>query len=138
MANVLQWDQTTNSFSVSGGTSVTPVVGEGIDNNFSVMQSFQDGIAVTGSSTLAGASSGSVISTQTQKGVSKEVVLLFNGYVNDTTTGQSVDYPVPFTQQVAVTYNDTGLTLSSSLSTLTITSPDNTTAYSGVVVVKGG
>lgn len=48
MANVLQWDQTTNSFSVSGGTSVTPVVGEGIDNNFSVAQTFGAGILQTG------------------------------------------------------------------------------------------
>ena len=40
MANVLQWNSSTNSFSVSGASSVTPVVGEGIDNNFSVPQTF--------------------------------------------------------------------------------------------------
>lgn len=49
MANVLQWNPTTNSFSVSGATSVTPVVGEGIDNNFSVAQTFGAGILQTGS-----------------------------------------------------------------------------------------
>ena len=49
MANVLQWNQSTNSFSVSGATSVTPVVGEGIDNNFSVAQTFGAGILQTGS-----------------------------------------------------------------------------------------
>ncbi len=48
MANVLQWNQSTNSFSVSGATSVTPVVGEGIDNNFSVAQTFGAGILQTG------------------------------------------------------------------------------------------
>jgi hypothetical protein len=48
MANVLQWNQNTNSFSVSGATSVTPVVGEGIDNNFSVAQTFGAGILQTG------------------------------------------------------------------------------------------
>ena len=48
MANVLQWNQSTNSFSVSGATSVTPVVGEGIDNNFSVAQTFGAGILQAG------------------------------------------------------------------------------------------
>ena len=48
MANVLKWNQSTNSFSVSGATSVTPVVGEGIDNNFSVAQTFGAGILQTG------------------------------------------------------------------------------------------
>jgi hypothetical protein len=49
MANVLQWNQSTNSFSVSGSAGVTPVVGEGIDNNFSVAQTFGAGILQTGS-----------------------------------------------------------------------------------------
>ena len=138
MANVLQWNQSTNSFSVSGATSVTPVVGEGIDNNFSVMQSFQDGIAVTGSSTLAGTSSGSVISSQEQRGVTKEITFLVNGYVNDTSTDQSITFPVAFTQQVAVTFNNTGLTVTVSLTGFTITAPGSTTAYNGVIVVKGG
>ena len=48
MANVLQWNQSTNSFSVSGSAGVTPVVGEGIDNNFSVAQTFGAGILQTG------------------------------------------------------------------------------------------
>ena len=165
MANVLQWNSSTNSFSVSGASSVTPVVGEGIDNNFSVGQSFQNGIAVSGSTslqavsgttgnftgavavdglnntnsaTLAGASSGSVVSSQTQQGVAKKVVFLVNGYVNDTTTDQSVTYPAAFTQQAAVGINSTGLTVSASLTALTITAPDSTTAYNGVITVEGG
>ena len=138
MANVLQWNQTTNSFSVSGSSTVTPVVGEGIDNNFSVTQSFQDGIAVTGSSTLDGTSSGSIVSSQEQRGITKEITFLVNGYVNDTTTNQSITFPVAFTQQVAVTFNNTGLTITASLTGLTITAPDSTTAYNGVIVVKGG
>ena len=48
MANVLQWNSSTNSFSVSGASSVTQVVGEGIDNNFSVPQTFGAGILQTG------------------------------------------------------------------------------------------
>ena len=138
MANVLQWNQTTNSFAVSGSFSVTPVVGEGIDNNFSVTQSFQGGISVTQESTLTGTSSGSVVSSQTQRGVTKEIVFLVNGYVNDTTANQSITFPVAFTQQVSVISNDTGLTVSATLTEITITAPDNTTAYNGVIVVKGG
>ena len=49
MANVLQWNQSTNSFSVSGSTAITPVVGEGIDNNFSVPQTFGSAINQTAS-----------------------------------------------------------------------------------------
>ena len=49
MANVLQWNSSTNSFSVSGASSVTQVVGEGVDNNFSVPQTFQAAIQQTGS-----------------------------------------------------------------------------------------
>ena len=138
MANVLQWNQTTNSFSVSGSTAITPVVGEGIDNNFSVTQSFQGGISVTQESTLTGTSSGSVVSSQTQRGVTKEIVFLVNGYVNDTTANQSITFPVAFTQQVAVTFNNTGLTVTVSLTGFTITAPGSTTAYNGVIVVKGG
>lgn len=272
MANVLQWNQSTNSFSVSGATSVTPVVGEGIDNNFSVPQTLpaatslgqaanlsqvgsyngntgnlatstlpdtiwgqavqaQTGATITlptaqatpgskvvmygegsftvtcsgsqfiycpaigatsttgptpitvsdggwieitarsggefdltggslltfqntapsfthvvsspaysatNSSTLAGTSSGSVVSSQTQEGVAKEITFLVNGYVNDTTTNQSVTFPVAFTQQVAVTSNSSGLTVSATLTALTITAPNATTAYNGVIIVKGG
>ena len=94
--------------------------------------------SATNSSTLAGTSSGSVISSQTQQGVAKEITFLVNGYVNDTTTNQSITFPVAFTQQVAVTSNNTGLTVTASLTGLTITAPDVTTAYSGVIVVKGG
>lgn len=49
MANVLQWNSSTNSFSVSGASSVTQVVGEGIDNNFSVPQTFGAAINQTAS-----------------------------------------------------------------------------------------
>ena len=94
--------------------------------------------SATNSSTLAGTSSGSVVSSQTQEGVAKEITFLVNGYVNDTTTNQSVTFPVAFTQQVAVTSNSSGLTVSATLTTLTITAPNATTAYNGVIIVKGG
>ncbi len=52
MADVLQWISSTNSLSVSGSSGITPVIGQGIDNNFSVTQTFQAGIRASGSTSL--------------------------------------------------------------------------------------
>ena len=192
MSIVLDYVATTNSLTISDNGTITNVAGTGINNNFTVPQSFAAGVAVSGSttlqavsgttgnftgavgvsgftnsgsttlqavsgttgnftgamaasayeatnsSTLAGTSSGTVVSSQIQQGVAKEIVFLVNGYVNDTTTNQVINYPVALTQQVAVGTNTTGLTVSASLTALTITAPNATTAYNGVIVVQGG
>ena len=192
MSIVLDYVATTNSLTISDNGTIINVAGTGIDNSFSVPQSFAAGVAVSGStilqavsgttgnftgavgvsgftnsgsttlqavsgttgnftgamaasayeatnsSTLAGTSSGTVVSSQIQQGVAKEIVFLVNGYVNDTTTNQVINYPVALTQQVAVGTNTTGLTVSASLTALTITAPNATTAYNGVIVVQGG
>lgn len=165
MSIVLDYVATTNSLTISDNGTLTNVAGTGINNNFTVPQSFAAGVAVSGStilqavsgttgnftgamaasayeatnsSTLAGTSSGTVVSSQVQQGVAKEIVFLVNGYVNDTTTNQVINYPVALTQQVAVGTNTTGLTVSASLTALTITAPNATTAYNGVIVVQGG
>ena len=219
MSIVLDYVATTNSLTISDNGTITNVAGTGINNNFTVPQSFAAGVAVSGStilqavsgttgnftgaigasgftnsgstilqavsgttgnftgavgvsgftnsgsttlqavsgttgnftgamaasayeatnsSTLAGTSSGTVVSSQVQQGVAKEIVFLVNGYVNDTTTNQVINYPVALTQQVAVGTNTTGLTVSASLTALTITAPNATTAYNGVIVVQGG
>ena len=219
MSTVLDYVSSTNSLTITDNGTVINVAGTGIDNNFSVPQTFQAGISASGStslqavsgttgtftgavsvsgfsnagntslqavsgttgnftvavgvsgftnsgsttlqavsgttgnftgamaasayeatnsSTLAGTSSGTVVSSQVQQGVAKEIVFLVNGYVNDTTTNQVINYPVALTQQVAVGTNTTGLTVSASLTALTITAPNATTAYNGVIVVQGG
>jgi len=67
----------------------------------------------------------------------KKVLMYANGYENDTTTNQSITYPVAFSTVAAVTFNNTGLTVSTSLTALTITAPDSTTTYTGIIVVEG-
>ena len=67
----------------------------------------------------------------------KKVMFYFNGYENDTTTNQSIDFIYPFATIANVSANTTGLTISATTSGSTITAPDSTTTYSGIVIVEG-
>ena len=96
------------------------------------------GVSVGGNvSTLAGATAGTVVSTMPFQGEYKKFVAYANGYENDTTTAQSITFPVAFTNTPIVTQNTSGLTVSVSTTTLTITAPDATTTYSGYIFVEG-
>jgi len=67
----------------------------------------------------------------------KKLIITFSGYENDTTTNQTINYPLPFSNYAIITGNNTGLTISASTSGITITAPDSTTTYSGLVIVEG-
>ena len=67
----------------------------------------------------------------------KKVMFYFNGYENDTTTNQSIDFIYPFATIANVSANTTGLTISATTSGSTITAPDSTTLYNGIVIVEG-
>ena len=67
----------------------------------------------------------------------KKLILIFNGYENDTTTDQTIDYPIPFSKEPGEPVNNTGLTVTQTTSGITITAPDSTTTYSGIVTVEG-
>ena len=67
----------------------------------------------------------------------KKIMMSFSGYENDTTTDQTVDFPLAFSSYAVIVANNTGLTISASTSGITITAPDSTTTYSGVVIVEG-
>ena len=67
----------------------------------------------------------------------KKTVLYFSGYENDTTTNQSITFSLAFVTMAAITSNTTGLTITATTTGITITAPDNTTTYSGIVVVEG-
>ena len=91
-----------------------------------------------GSGSLSGTTAGTVTYFEPFAGSAyKKVVLYFNGYENDTTTNQTITYPTAFATVAAVTFNNTGLTLSTSTTTLTITAPDSTTTYTGLVIMEG-
>ena len=67
----------------------------------------------------------------------KKIIITFNGYENDTTTDQTVGFPMAFSNSAIITGNNTGLTISASTTGITITAPDSTTTYSGIVIVEG-
>jgi len=67
----------------------------------------------------------------------KKLIITFSGYENDTTTNQAINYPLPFSTSAIITGNNTGLTISTSTTGITITSPNSTTTYSGIVIVEG-
>jgi len=67
----------------------------------------------------------------------KKLMIYLSGYENNTTTNQTINYPLPFSTSAIITGNNTGLTISASTSGITITSPNSTTTYSGIVIVEG-
>jgi len=88
--------------------------------------------------TLSGTTAGSITYYQPFQGSSLGKFIAYaNGYENDTTTAQTITFPNPFTTVANVTFNNTGLSLSTSLTTLTISAPNNTTTYTGMIIVEG-
>ena len=93
----------------------------------------------------AGTTAGTVLQQPIEYGpFYKKIIFYFNGYENDTTTDQTIDFQwttnnltIPFTSVASVVYNNTGLTISASTTGITITAPDSTTTYSGIVIVEG-
>jgi len=67
----------------------------------------------------------------------KKYILIFSGYENDTTTNQTISFPLAFSTSAVISANNTGLTISTTTSGITITSPNSTTTYSGIVIVEG-
>jgi len=67
----------------------------------------------------------------------KKLIFAFSGYENDTTTAQTIDFPLAFATSALISANNTGLTISATTSGITITAPDSTTTYSGIVIVEG-
>ena len=67
----------------------------------------------------------------------KKIIITFDGYENDTTTDQTIDFPMAFASYDGISLNTTGLTISPTTSGIVITAPDSTTTYSGIVIVEG-
>jgi len=91
----------------------------------------------TTSASLAGATAGSVTWAQYLQGAFKAFAAQALGYENNTTNSQTITFPTPFANTPVITTNTTGLSLSVSTTALTINAPNNTTAYSGIIEVKG-
>jgi hypothetical protein len=88
--------------------------------------------------TLAGTTAGSVALTEINMGGVKITILYFSGYENDTTTDQTMSFPLAYTNAPTVVIGGSTLpAVSASASTITITAPDSTTAYSGTCLMIG-
>ena len=89
-------------------------------------------------STTNGTTAGTVLMTAVEyKTEYKKYIITFSGYENDTVTNQTISYPLPFSTSAVITANNTGLTISTTTSGITITAPNSTTTYSGIVIVEG-
>jgi hypothetical protein len=89
------------------------------------------------STTLSGTTAGNILWTMPFQGVYKSFAAYANGYENNSTTNQTITFPVAFANTPVITTNTTGLSLSVSTTALTITAPNNTTTYSGFIKVEG-
>ena len=126
-----------NYFNLSASTStgaVIPFPDIEIGENNWVLPSGITVYSSQASGTTAGTITQMVASSKT---FNKKLIIVFAGYENDTTTNQTVDFALPFTSYAVITGNSTGLTISATTSGITITAPDATTTYSGIVIVEG-
>ena len=86
----------------------------------------------------SGTTAGTVLQKRIENGANyKKYMFTFSGYENDSTTDQTIDFITDFTTVTAITFNNTGLTISTTTSGITITAPDSTTTYSGIVIIEG-
>jgi len=68
----------------------------------------------------------------------KKLIISFNGYENDTTTDQTINYPMPFDLAEALTGNNSGLALSTyNTAFITIAAPDDTSTHIGIMIIEG-
>ncbi|MEM3581635.1 MAG: hypothetical protein QXQ64_10350 [Candidatus Bathyarchaeia archaeon] len=89
-------------------------------------------------STTSGTTAGTVTQVQTSYTTSyKKFMFAFNGYENDTATNQSITFLNAFSTIASITSNTTGLAITATTTGITITAPNNTTLYSGIVIVEG-
>ena len=90
------------------------------------------------SGSISGETAGSVSYSQINIGGIKLAIVFFNGYENDTTTNQGIDFPVAYANDpVIIAGNSTLPALSASTTALAITAPDATTTYTGYAVIAG-
>ena len=90
------------------------------------------------SGSLAGTTAGTVTYRQIDLGGVKVMILYFNGYENDTTTNQTITFPIAYANAPTVAVGHSTLpAFTTSTTVLTITAPDATTTYTGTALVAG-
>jgi len=91
----------------------------------------------TPQTTLTGSTAGSITySMPTAEGAYKKFVAYANGYENDTTTAQTISFPVAFVNTPYVVTSPSGLISSTTTTGITLTS-GSTTTYTGWIIIEG-
>ncbi len=91
----------------------------------------------TSQTTITGTTAGSIIASQLFQGSSyKKVVIYLSGYENDTATAQTYTYDTAFTNTPVISANNSGLTPTVSTTSISF-NPDNTTVYTGFIILEG-
>ena len=98
-----------------------------------------DGILYeAGTTSTSGTTAGTVINKLVAYSPQyKKLILYVNAYENDSTTNQTIDFPIAFASYAGASLNTTGLTIAVATTGITITAPDSTTTYTGIVIVEG-
>lgn len=136
------------TFNISGPLRYVKIVQDSggnwncvVDNSFTAFPNqvlATSNLAVQENTVVNGPTSGTVtVCMPLQGSGGKQVILTFDAYENDTTTNQTIDFPVTFSVVPLVLGNNTGLTLTVSTTGVTITAPDSTTTYSGTAAIIG-
>lgn len=87
--------------------------------------------------TLSGTTSGTVSWNMPQQGSAKKYFRLYmNAYENTTATAQTITYPTAFSTATIVMGNNTGTTISTTLTTLTLPS-SMSAAATGLIIIEG-
>ncbi|MDE2098328.1 MAG: right-handed parallel beta-helix repeat-containing protein [Patescibacteria group bacterium] len=113
IANFLNFNTVSERVEVNGnfiGSSTTEISG----NFANVIRTSAFSTSVTGTS------AGSFEWIQEKSGYSKRVIVVFNGYENTTTTAQTITMPTPFAFTKSFIYQDTGMGLAATLTTITL------------------
>jgi len=67
----------------------------------------------------------------------KKYIITLNGYENDTTTNQTISFPLPFEFNFGTVINTTSLSISANNSEIIIVAPNSTTTYTGIIILEG-
>jgi len=87
--------------------------------------------------TLTGTTAGSIVYSMPEQGSSyKKFIAYASGYENDTTTAQTISFPVAFTNTPYVVTSPSGLISSTTTTGITLAS-GTTTTYTGWVIIEG-
>jgi len=90
-----------------------------------------------GQTTLTGTTAGSIVYSMPEQGSSyKKFIAYASGYENDTTTAQTISFPVAFVNTPYVATAPSGLISSTTTTSITLAS-GTTTTYTGWIIIEG-